>query len=383
MATVRSRGWWQRRTPVERVAVYTLGSLYVLYWFFMVATWLSAVASSRSAAVTVGMGVAAATLAAAGTWALHDSVRLHPARGPLPWRSLSLLLGLVAVAVPLVPMLPDDQRFGGALVVVAALSWGAGGFLDVRVRNGVLLVSTAVAALATQSVAFTVYGLAVSLFLVFTVQSSLWLLGVVRQLDDARDSAAELAVARERLRFSSDVHDVMGRRLSTIAVQAELAAALASRGDPRATDQVLEIRATAHQALREARELARGYRPLDLHAEVEGAVSLLGSAGIDATADVGDVPPARHEPVARVVREAVTNVLRHSRASRVEISYADDELVVANDGVTGAARGSDGSGLATLADHLSGHGARLRAGVEGDRFVVRAGFDRVAAEVAP
>ena len=66
-----------------------------------------------------------------------------------------------------------------------------------------------------------------------------------------------------------------GRELSTIAVQAELAATLAERGDPRAPQHILQVRETAHEALREARELARGYRPLDLAAEVDGAVSLL------------------------------------------------------------------------------------------------------------
>ena len=70
-------------------------------------------------------------------------------------------------------------------------------------------------------------------------------------------------MAEERLRFSRDVHDVLGRRLSTIAVQAELAATLAARGDERAAERMLEVRAVAHDALREARELARGYRATD------------------------------------------------------------------------------------------------------------------------
>ena len=226
------------------------------------------------------------------------------------------------------------------------------------------------------------YGLAMAAFLVFTVQSSLWLMGVVTSLERARDSEAALAVARERLRFSQDVHDVMGRRLSTIAVQAELAATLAARGDSRATDQVLEIRSTAHEALREARELARGYRPLDLPTEVSGAVSLLASAGISARADVDDVPAARHELVARVIREAVTNVLRHSRASRVDMTYAADELVVSNDGVVaGPPTAGDGSGLTTLADQLAGHGARVTSGVEDERFVVRVDFAPAVSEV--
>ena len=364
--------------------VYTLGSLYWLYWFLLLLAWFSLVTSAGSAATAPAVlsGLATLALGGAGTLVLRDATRLHPRSAPLPWPSLSVLLVLSAVTAPLALLLEEGQRYGGALVVVGALAWGAGGLLDTRVRNGVLLACTAVAGLVGGSIGFAAYGLGVSVFLVFTVQSSLWLLGVVTSLEHARDSEAALAVAQERLRFSQDVHDVMGRRLSTIAVQAELAAALAARGDARATDQVLEIRSTAHEALREARALARGYRPLDLAAEVEGAVSLLGSAGITTRADVSGVPAERHEPVARVIREAVTNVLRHSRATHVEMTYADDRLTVTNDGVdAGRPSGTDGSGLTTLAIQLGGLGARVASGARGDRFVVSVDFVPVASEV--
>ncbi len=373
--------WWTHKSPVERVVVYTLASMYALYWLFLLLLTGNVAATVTSARTTTLIGVGALMLGVAGTLVLRDSIRLHPDTAPLPWRSLSVLLGLVVVAVPLARLLPGDPRAGMSLVVVAALAWGAGGLLDTRVRNGILVASAVITAVLGYSLAFAAYGLAVSAFLLFTVQSSLWLMGVVTSLERARDSEAALAVTRERLRFSQDVHDVMGRRLSTIAVQAELAATLAARGDPRATDQVLEIRATAHEALREARELARGYRPLDLPTEVAGAVSLLASAGITADADVDDVPPERHELVARVIREAITNVLRHSRAGTVDLTYAASRLVVSNDGIVARQPTADGSGLTTLADQLADHGARLTSGVEGDRFVVRVDFAPVASEV--
>ena len=155
------------------------------------------------------------------------------------------------------------------------------------------------------------------------VRASLWLLGIVQDLDDASHAKAQLAVVEERLRFSRDVHDVLGRRLSTIAVQAELAATLAARGDERAAERMLEVRGVAHEALREARELARGYRATDFLNELDGARSLLRSAGIEVRAGVDTMPRAWHEAAGWVVRESVTNVLRHSSASVVEISYAD------------------------------------------------------------
>ena len=156
--------------------------------------------------------------------------------------------------------------------------------------------------------------------------------GSCSDLDEASDAQAQLAVAEERLRFSRDVHDVLGRRLSTIAVQAELAATLSARGDERAAERMLEVRGVAHEALREARELARGYRATDLLKELEGARSLLRSAGIDVQLSVDAMPRAWHEAAGWVVRESVTNVLRHSSASVVKISYADGRLRVDNDG---------------------------------------------------
>ena len=368
-------GWWKRRTQVERVVAYTLVSVYAGFWVLLLLAIGNLAATITSPLAATLTGVGALVLGAAGTLVLRDAMKLHPDKGPLPWRSLSLLLGLVVVAAPLTLFLPRDPRAGASLVIVVALAWGAGGLLDTRVRNGILVASVIITAVLGYNLVFAVFGLAVSAFLIVTVQSSLWLMGVVTALERARDSEAALAVARERLRFSQDVHDVMGRRLSTIAVQAELAATLAARGDLRATDQVLEIRSTAHEALREARELARGYRPLDLPAEVDGAVSLLASAGITTNANVHHVPLERHDSVARVIREAVTNVLRHSRAATVDLTYAGDQLMVSNDGVVpDQPTPSDGSGLNTLADQLAGRGARVTSGIEGNRFVVRVQF---------
>jgi len=210
------------------------------------------------------------------------------------------------------------------------------------------------------------------------------LLAVVRELDEARSTRASLAVAEERLRFSRDVHDVLGRQLSVIGVQAELAATLAERGDPGAAARMLEVRAAAHEALREARELARGYRATDWTQELEGARSLLRSAGAEVEVAVDALPPAWHEPAAWVVREAVTNILRHSAATRVEVHYADGELRVANDRPVPAdpSRTPAGSGLRSLADRLAPLGAALRTQHTADLFTVVAALPGAAPTAA-
>jgi len=377
---------WRGRTQVERVDLYTRGSLYLLFWFLVPLAALGAASAAKTVSAIVVIVAMAAALGVAGTVVLRESIRLYPAYAPVPWRSLTVLGALVVVTEVLVFSLPEDARFAATLVVVPALAWGAGGLRDRRIQWGLAATCALLPFLATGSLGLAAYGLGVSVFLIFTVQSTLWILDVVTELERSRQTQAALAVAEERLRFSHDVHDVLGRRLSTIAVQAELAATLAARGDDRAPQHILEVRETAHDALREARQLAHGYRPLDLSSEIDGAISLLRSAGITCTADLGDLPTPWHEPVARVIREAVTNVLRHSNATRVEMTYADSVVVIRNDGAQPAGANADvsrpagggptggttgGTGLLGLAEHLAPSGASITTERDGEHFVVR------------
>ena len=374
MARSEPRNWlpgWAGRTQVERVELYTRASLFVIFWLLVALAALGAGNLTESAPAIVGILVGALALGVSGTLLLRRAMDLYPDEAPLPRTELAALLGLSALAQGLVFLLPEDARFSAAIMIVGALTLGAGGLRDRRVLWFLYVASPIIMLISTGMIGLAAYGLAMGLFLIFTVQSSMWLLGVVNELDTARGSQAALAVAEERLRFSRDVHDVLGRRLSTIAVQAELAATLSERGDPQAPERMLQVRVTAHEALREARELARGYRPLALDTEVDGAISLLRSAGITATADLGDLPESWHEPVARVIRESVTNVLRHSRATRVTMTYADGEVVIRNDGVTGSAEDSQGTGLTTLQEHLEPLGARLETRRIDDEFVVK------------
>ena len=375
MLSVRSLSL-KGRSQVERVRMYTIGSLYLVFWLMLVLVAISAANVLSEPVEGVSLLVGALVLGAVGTLALREAIRLYPDREPVPWPQLGLLLLVAAVADALVFLLPEKAQFAATLVIVAAFAWGAGGLRDRASQVILYLACPLFVLLPTGNLGYAAFAVGVAAFLVFTVQSSMWLFEVVSELDRSKQTQAALAVAEERLRFSRDVHDVLGRQLSTIAVQAELAATLAERGDPRAPQHILEVRETAHEALREARELARGYRPLDLHAEVNGAVSLLQSAGIEATADLADLPSAWHEPVARVIREAVTNVLRHSTATRVDIRYDGGVVVITNDGATATSRprlnaGTGGTGLVGLAEQLAPSGAKITSDHQGDVFVVR------------
>jgi two-component system, NarL family, sensor histidine kinase DesK len=360
---------WAERTPIERVRLYTVGSLYLLSVFFMALALGSAVATVPDRRVTVFVVLVTVVLTVGAVLALR-SVMEGVGERRVGRPAVALLIGGAVVGQAVAWTQPAESGFAIAMLGVIATAWGFGGVDDRRVWWALVAVSAVLAWTTSRDLGFTAYAAGVAAFLVFTVRSSLWLLGVVEELETGRRTGAALAVAEERLRFSRDVHDVLGRRLSEIAVQAELASAYVARGDERAVDTLADVRATAHTALREARELARGYRPVDLEHELEGARALLRSAGIDSRTDLAGLPEPWAEPVARVVREAVTNVLRHSRATLVTMSYDDGMVAIRNDGVT-APTGTGGHGLLGLGELVAPLGARIETSREGERFELR------------
>lgn len=365
---------WSDLSRVERVDRYTRQSLHLLLWLFGVAVVVPVLSPGDGVGDReVWLVAGAVVVTALGTWTLRDVIRGYP-RVRLPWDRLGLLV-VAAVAFVGAVGLPVDGDVRGATTMIAVVNVlvAVSAVPDNRVSVALVAGSAAVFGLVGQDVVNLVAGLIVGVTIVFSVRVTLWLYGVVAELDEARDAQSRLAVAEERLRFSRDVHDVLGRRLSTIAVQAELAATLAGRGDDRAAEKMLEVRSVAHDALAEARELARGYRPTDLATELEGARSLLRSAGIDVDLAADVVPRGWHEAAGWVVRESVTNVLRHSSARRVRISFTDGELRVDNDG-SRASEVVEGSGLRGLRERLGAIGATLDVRADDDRWSVAVGL---------
>lgn len=196
--------------------------------------------------------------------------------------------------------------------------------------------------------------------------SSIWWWEVVVDLDRHRRAAGELAVAEERLRFAADLHDIQGHHLQVIALKAELAERLLERDPAAAAEQLRETRLIAKQALEETRSLVAGYRDVDLHAELENAREVLDLSGA-ACELVVDGMPADAETrrvLALVVREATTNILRHSSATRAGIRLSSGPegtvLRIVNDapGLSGTG-GSASSGLAGLRERLLAVGGTL------------------------
>jgi two-component system sensor histidine kinase DesK len=197
------------------------------------------------------------------------------------------------------------------------------------------------------------------------------------QLHRAREEVAQLAASEERLRLARDMHDLTGQSLSVITLKSELAARLlgrlpASADRDRVRDEVEQVAAVSRQTLKDIREAISGYRRPTLAVEIITGRSALSSAGITARDDAdltllsGTFDPDAEAALAWCLREAVTNVVRHSEANTCHISLTRSgdtmSLTVRDDGRglvvsppdDGQAAGpAAGSGLRGMAERLS------------------------------
>ncbi|MDQ0933860.1 sensor histidine kinase [Streptomyces turgidiscabies] len=395
----RPGNWWGRKSTPAKVETYTRWSFHLFPFVEATAIGLPVVGVGTRLAPWLFLLVCAHSVLCAVT----ASRALDWIRGtreqPLP---LLALLGAVTAAAGVVALVLATHGPGGEDTKTAAGSLFGGvvsfgvGTLTLGLRSRLRMLSL-VAGLAVGSVAVALplglspaaalgTGLAVLLgagFISLTYAFSVWLLKAVYELDEARETRAQLAVAEERLRFGRDLHDVMGRNLAVIALKSELAVQLARRERPEAVDQMIEVQRIARESQREVRDVVRGYREADLGAELLGARSVLTAAGIscEVTGEAVGLPGEVQSALGWVVREATTNVLRHGDAGwcGVEVRIGEGRVVltVENDGVAGgggAGTGAGaGSGLVGLRERLSAVDGRLEAGVVGvgeDRFRV-------------
>lgn len=193
------------------------------------------------------------------------------------------------------------------------------------------------------------------------------LVRVVGELQDARTELAELAITRERLRVSRDLHDLTGQSLTAISLRGDLALALLEQDRDAARAEMATLTATARNALHDVLTVTRNAAAVDLRAEAEGARALLAAAGIETVVQLGDqgIPPGVRTVFAWALREGVTNVLRHSEATTCLITASPDRLEIINDGVRSRPPGA-GSGLTGLAERARAFSGRVTSGPAGD-----------------
>lgn len=279
---------------------------------------------------------------------------------------------LVLIMVTLSPTIgPDTLGMSAFLAALSAFAfpgrWSIAGVVGVTIGSGALLALSAAFA-----------DLWALLLLPALVGSFGLLIRFLTQSDERRQTLQRtLAIAAERDRVARDVHDVLGHSLTVISLKADLAERLVDIDPDRAKGEVSDIQRLTRQSLAEIRATVAGLRMARLADERESAAAALRDAGIEAqlpeNADVVD--PGLRITVAWALREAVTNVIRHSSATHVDVRWGPTWLEVVDDG-RGLRGRKEGSGLTGLRERVRQSGGRIevtdgRVGPQGSGTTLR------------
>lgn len=184
---------------------------------------------------------------------------------------------------------------------------------------------------------------------------------------------AELAALRERERIAQDLHDLLGHTLTTIAVKSELAARLLDANSERARSEIIEIRDAARITLRDVRAAVAGMHVTTVHQELARARSALSAADIRLLVE-GEPPEldqAAHAALGLALREAVTNIIRHSDAETAHIRFAPEGvLIIEDDGQGGDLNAGTGlMGMRRRIESLGGE-MEIESGKSGVRVTL-------------
>jgi two-component system sensor histidine kinase DesK len=367
----------------QAVLVVTLCGLAVLYPAFVAVNDLGVPGGYSTAVVvwTIADAVALVILQLRHSW---------PSRGvarPRGWPATLLLQAVLTYAlVPATgwhPMTMCGFLAGSALLLIPGAP-GLAAFAAVIASVPVLW------AVKPPPVPTTLESLGGMLFL--TVESAalgLLVYGLTRfawlavRLENLRGELARQAVAGERLRVARDTHDLLGLGLSAIAMKADLICKLIGRDTARAGTEIAELARICATARADIRLVAGEARDLPLNAELAAARDVLASAGIDVRTRISaDPSPEAAAVLVPVVREAVTNILKHSSASYCVLEMTADtgllRLLVSNDGSDDAdgaplaAADRPGDGLRNLAARLETAAGHLAIRREGGTFSLAA-----------
>ena len=247
---------------------------------------------------------------------------------------------VVAMAVFVLPLRASLAVFGAAIVAAAVAAW-------------------------TEGDPFTDDGGAWFLVLIVALVGAVCL--VVRVLEqrgaEHRVLTDHLAMTTERERVARDVHDVLGHSLTVVTVKAELAERLVDTDPERAKAELAQIRDLTRQSLAEIRATVGGLRVARLTDQISSAHSALADAGISSelSGDPSAVDPRHRVVLAWSLREAVTNVVRHSAASTCRIELGPDFLTVDDDG-QGVRGRREGNGLRGLRERVDSAGGTVEVG---------------------
>ncbi len=329
-----------------------------MFWFFVFPLWKHASLSFWIVNTVVGLVFVALYLQA---FSRGGRVRLI---------CTLIMLGIAAAATPY-------NHNGSTLLIYCA---AAGSFTTQRMRVLALMaVEGAVLLFYAHRLHFEV-GFWTSMLLVIILVSLANHFAAVShcqkaELRLANSEIEHLAKVAERERIARDLHDVLGHTLSLITLKSELARKLVDRDPDRAKLEMQDVENTSRAALADVREAIRGYRSDGFFAELSRARAALETAGVTLQSSTAplELSPAQESVLALVLREAVTNVVRHAEAQRCEVRLMKENslcrLEIADDGC--GCNDPEGNGLRGMRERLQTIGGSLeRLTGQGTRLVI-------------
>lgn len=297
--------------------------------------------------------------------------------GNLRWRATVPMLVIGIIATPF--------NSAASVVLVYAAAFAAGD----ESRRDALRWFAGLSSLAVVMTFFSATPMPYRLWSLLPPLLLIWVIGI-SQLDDTdRERAAQalrlrsakiehLATIAERERIARDLHDLLGHSLTAVVVRAQLVRELAAVDPERAGAEAAEIERTARGALDEVRSAVTGWRQANLDAELDAGRGALASVGVELTVHrepgLELLGSTEHE-LAGVVREALTNVAKHSGArhctARIGSSAGELRLTIEDDGA-GLSRGFvEGNGLSGIRERVSFVGGTVTlSGKQGTRMTV-------------
>lgn len=192
------------------------------------------------------------------------------------------------------------------------------------------------------------------------------------ELEIANERISELVIFEERQRIARDLHDTLGQKLSLIGLKSDLAGKLIYKDTEKAENEIRDIRTTASTALKEVRELVSDMRSKKLSEELMHVQQLLQAAEINLALhgenSIPPLPPITENVVSMCLKEAVTNVVKHSFAKTCTITFATEEdvftILIQDDGIgiPGGGKELPGSGLNGMEERIEFVNGQLTVG---------------------
>ncbi|WP_241560478.1 sensor histidine kinase [Rathayibacter iranicus] len=289
---------------------------------------------------------------------------------PIAWtvapRGRALICaGMLALSLTLLPWLGRDVTglwtYVGVVVGMCLFSW----WLTLGIIGALALVALALRCDGSAGTEGTVVVPVIIFSISLMMATFARTIATVDQLRTTRAELEVLTAERERSRVARDIHDILGHSLTVIAVKSELAGHLLAADPARARAEIADVESLARGALADVRATVSGFRATTASGALAAARDALSAAGIsaDLPASTDAVLPQHHELAGWVIREGVTNVLRHSAASHCRIRLTPCEVDIADDGVGLQEGTANSTGLAGLRERVEAAGGHLSVGM--------------------